>query len=157
MRRLLVEHVELKDEFGAEVRACLRDLETQSVYCVDLVEMLELNTSPRLYGHEGEIIDSEFYIQWADLCKPFETSKGMEYVQKWESPYIEARGKVLERAAENVLICEIKGLADRIIVDDLTGNANVGETIYLNGSLSIDYYENNTVKNWMIPYDPELG
>ena len=155
MRKMLVQHVEPEDDFDVRAVADLVDLKTGRSYCVGVVEFLSLNKNPRLFGHESDIIDTELYVEWAHLCDPFELPDDVDYIQRGVG--IWAKAKVLAIAAKDTLICEIKGLADRIVVDDLVYTDKVGETIYVAGSLSIDYHEHHNPDQWMIPYDPELG
>ena len=155
MRKMLVQHVEPEDDFDVRAVADLVDLKTGRSYCVGVVEFLSLNKNPRLFGHESDIIDTELYVEWAHLCDPFELPDDVGYIQRGTG--IKAIAKVLSFAAPDVLICEIKGLGDAVVVEDIKYNGNMGDTIYLSGSLSIDYSLHGGVDQWTIPYDPELG
>ncbi|WP_249301717.1 hypothetical protein [Feifania hominis] len=105
---------------------------------------------------QGCVILTEPYIEWAALCEPFQTRVDADFIQR-DGPAIWAKAKVLNIAAPDILICEIRGLGDAVVVEDIEFDGKIGDTIYLSGSLSIDYSLHGGVDQWTIPYDPELG
>ncbi|MBC8537239.1 hypothetical protein [Feifania hominis] len=152
MRKMFVMNTDISDDDRSF--ADLIDLHTGSRFRVGVLDYPNSDGKHRLC--ENEVITTELFIEWSELCEPFQTPENVDYVCG-KGPGIYAKAKVLAIASKYTLVCEIKGLSSRIIVDDMHYDGEVGDTIYIWGSLSIDYSEHGLPEKWDIPYDPELG